>query len=85
MQGCGAGLAGVVSVLTFGASKYAPNSWQTVENGQTRYMDALYRHLNSIATEGLRSKDAESGLLHIYHVACNALFLCYFATKKTRK
>ena len=35
----------LAQVLTFGAQKYAPNNWQLVENGETRYLDALYRHL----------------------------------------
>lgn len=48
MRGCANALQAVVRVLTFGAQKYADDSWQGVQNGQQRYRDALYRHLNAI-------------------------------------
>ena len=70
----------IAKVLTFGAEKYAPNSWQEVENGYERYMSALLRHIHSIQ-EG-ETHDAESGLLHISHVGCNALFLIWLTIKK---
>lgn len=70
----------IARVLTFGANKYAPNSWQTVENGEERYANALLRHLTKIQ-EG-EIYDEESGLLHWSHVGCNSLFLIYFAVKK---
>ena len=70
----------LAEVLTFGAAKYAPNNWQIVENGQERYLDALYRHL-----EAYRSGeylDPESELPHLNHVLCNAAFLQYLAQKE---
>ena len=70
----------LAEVLTFGAAKYAPNNWQLVENGQERYLDALYRHL-----EAYRSGeylDPESGLPHLNHVLCNAAFLQYITQKE---
>ncbi len=70
----------IARVLTFGAQKYAANSWQTVENGEERYANALLRHLTLIQ-EG-EVYDEESGLLHWSHVGCNALFLIFFAKKK---
>ena len=82
MNGCSLALQGVVAVLTFGAQKYAANSWQEVENAEERYRDALYRHLAAIEQYGIMSKDDESGLLHIFHVATNALFLSHFAAKR---
>lgn len=84
MRGCAEGLAGVVAVLKFGASKYAADSWQKVENAEERYKDALYRHLHSIERNGFMSKDPETGLLEWFHVACNALFLATFAAFKAR-
>jgi hypothetical protein len=66
-------LAGVAAVLTFGAKKYAAHSWKQVENNKERYRDALYRHLNQLEAGEL--VDAESGLSHWDHIACNALFL----------
>lgn len=80
MRGCARGLAGVVRVLSFGARKYAEDSWQRVENAQVRYKDALYRHLHAIELGGNRAKDPETGLPEWYHVACNALFLATFAS-----
>lgn len=73
MRGCADALQAVVRVLTFGAQKYADDSWQGVQNGQQRYRDALYRHLNAIERGEL--VDDESGESHWAHVATNALFL----------
>ncbi|CAM0045537.1 hypothetical protein VPHK394_0044 [Vibrio phage K394] len=60
-------------VLTFGAEKYAPNSWQEVENGIERYRAALLRHTFAIQRGELY--DAESGLLHSAHAQCCAAFI----------
>lgn len=79
MRGLARPLAGVVAVLTFGAKKYADDSWQAVEGARGRYKDALYRHLSAIEIEGLDAVDPESGELHIDHVVTNALFLAHFA------
>lgn len=84
-RGCALALQGVVAVLTFGANKYAADSWQDVPNAEERYRDALYRHLAAIEQYGPLSVDPESGLLHWYHVACNALFLATFASKRAIK
>lgn len=73
MRGCADALQAVVRVLTFGAQKYADDSWQSVQNGQQRYRDALYRHMNAIERGELA--DDESGESHWAHVATNALFL----------
>lgn len=66
-------LNGLVKVLTFGATKYAPNGWQTVPNAKERYTAALLRHLHALSV-GERL-DPESGLRHIDHLLCNAAFL----------
>lgn len=66
-------LDGLVSVLTFGARKYAPNGWRIVPNGRDRYIAALLRHLSSIQKG--EKVDKESGLRHIDHLLCNAAFL----------
>lgn len=71
---------GVAEVLTFGAKKYKPNSWQTVEDGKRRYEDALYRHWLAYL-EG-EEKDPESNLEHLKHLACNAMFLLYLNKDK---
>lgn len=66
---------GVAEVLTFGANKYAPNSWQTLPDAKRRYEDALYRHW--LAYLGGEQLDNESGLEHLKHLATNAMFLLY--------
>ena len=59
-------------VMTYGAMKYGPNSWQLVE--LERYIGALLRHLVAFLKDPT-GVDEESGLLHIEHVFCNAMFL----------
>jgi len=62
----------VAKVLTFGAKKYQPNNWQNVKP-RRRYYRALISHAWARA---LGEKiDQESGLPHMAHCACNALFL----------
>lgn len=58
-------------VGTFGAKKYTDNGWQEVENGKSRYLDALLRHLFAYFKGELI--DPESKLSHLAHVAWNAL------------
>lgn len=70
-------LARVADVLTFGAAKYKAHSWKQVENGQERYNDAKVRHQLKRA-EG-EVFDSESGIEHLAHEACNALFLLELA------
>ena len=79
MNGLALALRVVSAVLTYGKQKYAEDSWQEVPNGKVRYENALYRHQNERALEQF---DAESGLLHSAHIACNALFVLYFEIKE---
>ena len=72
-------LKALAEVLTFGAQKYAPNNWQLVENGETRYLDALMRHLEAYRSGELIDND--SGCPHLSHVLTNAAFLHYLTTK----
>lgn len=58
-------------VMTYGAAKYAPNSWRGVE--PERYVAALLRHL--MAYQLGEHDDPESSLSHMWHVATNAAFL----------
>lgn len=64
-------LNGVCEVATFGANKYARSSWQGVEDGKQRYLDAMMRHM--LAKGRGETHDPESGLPHSYHIAWNAL------------
>lgn len=65
----------VVSVLTMGAEKYSARNW---EKGIAfhRPFAAMMRH--AWAWWRGESTDPESGLSHMAHVACNALFLCSY-------
>lgn len=62
----------VVKVLTRGAEKYAERNW---ERGMkwSICQGSLLRHMAKVSM-GERN-DQESGLPHMAHVACNALFL----------
>jgi uncharacterized HAD superfamily protein len=62
----------MVKVLTMGAEKYAERNW---EKGMkwSNIIASLKRHIAAI--EMGEDYDAESGLLHAAHVACNAHFL----------
>lgn len=72
-------LKALAEVLTFGAQKYAPNNWQLVEDGETRYLDALMRHLEAYRSGELIDND--SMCPHLSHVLTNAAFLHYLTTK----
>lgn len=69
-------IEGVGKVLTFGADKYEPNNWQKVDDAENRYYAAAMRHL--MAWRKGEKTDPESGISHLFHVACNIMFLQYF-------
>ena len=79
MQGLALPLLAVAAVLSYGAQKYAEDSWQTVPDGKRRYEDAYYRHMNARAQGEVY--DAESGLPHRAHELCNLMFLLWFDIK----
>jgi hypothetical protein len=70
----------LAKVLTFGAEKYAPNSWQLVENGIERYRAALLRH--TFAMQAGELYDTESGLSHAGHAMCCAGFIIELQRKQ---
>ena len=62
----------VTAVRESGCAKYHdPENWRQVE--PQRYRDALYRHW--LAYLRGEKYDLESGLPHLWHLACNATFL----------
>lgn len=64
----------IAKVREYGVQKYKnPDNWKLVE--VERYQNALYRHLLAYIDEP-NGKDAESGLPHLWHIACNVAFLC---------
>lgn len=66
----------IAAVRMYGNDKYGdPENWRTVE--PERYRDAMYRHLLAYVDNPF-SVDEESGLPHLWHLACNVAFLCEF-------
>lgn len=61
----------VAKISTYGAQKYSRLGWVHVPDGETRYADAMARHLLEVAKGG--DVDPESGLLHLAHAAWNVL------------
>ena len=64
----------IARVREYGVSKYgARESWREVE--RERYVDALLRHTLDWLDDP-EGTDMESGLPHLWHMACNMAFLC---------
>ena len=64
----------IAAIRRFGSEKYGdPENWRKVE--PQRYRDAMYRHMLAYI-EDPHGVDEESGLPHLWHLACNAAFLC---------
>lgn len=63
----------VSQVREYGCRKYKnPENWREVD--VKRYRDAAYRHLLHYLSDP-RGTDDESGLPHLFHLACNIAFL----------
>lgn len=62
----------VGTVMTHGASKYGVGKWKNVE--PDRYRNAMMRHLCEYL-ENPHGNDKDSGLPHLWHLACNVAFL----------
>jgi hypothetical protein len=82
MHDLGKALKAVTAVLNYGAEKYEPRGWKTVE--PRRYQSALLRHYNDHYVMG-ELTDNESGLLHLAHNATNALFLLQLHIENAEK
>lgn len=61
----------VVDVLQHGNTKYGPGNWKNATSKE-EYLSAYCRHMFT-----KEDVDKESGLLHVAHGACNALFLMW--------
>lgn len=69
----------VAAVREYGCSKYHdPDNWRRVE--PQRYRDAAYRHWLAYL-KNPEACDPESGLPHLWHLACNAAFLIEMETE----
>ena len=66
----------IAAVRMYGNLKYpngGPENWRQVE--PERYRDAAYRHWLAYLDDP-EGVDEESGLPHLWHLACNIAFLC---------
>ncbi len=63
----------VGTVMTFGAQKYDKASYRQVD--PKRYRAALMRHICRWLKDP-HGVDGDSGLPHLWHIACNVAFLC---------
>jgi hypothetical protein len=69
----------MVKVLEFGAEKYDDDNWKKGFN-VTEISESLLRHVYAFLKG--EDKDPESGLSHIGHIQCNAMFLQYMMKQK---
>ena len=68
----------LVEVLEFGAEKYGEFNWQKGLD-KKEILESMMRHL--VALMDGEQNDKESGLHHIGHIMCNAMFYEYFNSK----
>ena len=71
-------MEGMCQVFEFGAKKYARNNWKKGLD-VNEIMDSMLRHL--ISYKNGEVLDADSGLPHVDHVTCNAVFLATFGKR----
>jgi len=69
----------MIRVLEFGALKYAPKNWQK-PMPLDQILESMQRHLASIF-DG-EEVDSESGISHMGHIMCNAMFYIYHKNKQ---
>ena len=77
---CWGQLEKVVKVRMFGNQKYKPDSWKQVE--KVRYENALMRH--AVAYMQGENIDKESGMEHLAHLICNAMFIMWFDENRVK-
>lgn len=75
-------ILGLGRVLSYGAEKYDAWNWQKIDNEEdiARIKGAILRHM--MAYMGGEIYDPETGESHLYHIACNIMFLDYFDRNK---
>lgn len=66
----------LVRVLEFGATKYAPDNWK-LGLDRREILDSMMRHVAALV-DG-EATDPESGLPHVGHILCNAMFYSHFS------
>jgi hypothetical protein len=75
-------IKGLGRIVSFGAAKYSAENWKKAEPEDIdRIKGALLRHIMDYMSGD--KIDQETGESHLYHAACNLMFLDYFdRTKK---
>lgn len=70
----------IARIREYGTEKYKdPENWKKVE--PIRYYDAMMRHAMAIKDD-LTKLDEESGLPHLWHIACNVAFMIEQTSEK---
>lgn len=69
----------MIQVLMYGAKKYDRDNWKKACPKRLDLMDSLMRHVMAIVAG--EQIDSESGLPHIGHLMCNAMFYSYWEQK----
>jgi hypothetical protein len=69
----------MIRVLEYGAEKYSPDNWKRGLD-KKEILESMMRHLASVL-DG-EENCPESGLSHIGHIQCNAMFYNYFHRDK---
>lgn len=75
----------VASIREYGCKKYpegGPDNWKQVE--VERYRDAAFRHFMHYLDDP-HGADEDSGLPHLWHLACNIAFLCSLEDEAIRE
>ena len=75
-------MKGMCKVFSFGAEKYARNNWKKGLE-PNKVIDSLIRHL--ISYQCGEVLDPESGLPHVDHITCNAVFLATFGDRSVKR
>ncbi len=74
----------IASVRMYGVEVKYPETgvdgWRTI--GEERIRDALFRHMLRYLDDP-HGVDEESGLPHLWHLACNVAFLCELEQEQT--
>ena len=64
----------IAAIREYGNEKYGdPENWRQVSD--ERYRNAAFRHFLAYLDDP-NSVDQESGMPHLWHLACNIVFLC---------
>jgi len=72
-------LVPMIRVLEFGAKKYEPDNWKKGLDLK-EILESLQRHLAKLM-DG-EENDEETGISHMGHIQCNAMFYNYHKNKQ---